>query len=128
MLDAAVVLAMRSRHSVLLYQFLAVFWRKRNPTMDIPLSDLRRIFILPNDAYPLFGRFREKVLLPACAEISALSPYEVKTEPLLQNRKAWAFAFNGELKRTTSLLGRLLGPLVPRTARLLPAASLCVGR
>lgn len=97
-LDAAVVLAMRSRHSVLLYQFLSVFWRKRNPTMDVPLADLRRIFILPHDAYPLFGRLREKVLLPACAEISALSLYEVKAEPLLQNRKAVGVRFQWKAK------------------------------
>lgn len=97
-LDAAVVLAMRSRHSVLLYQFLSIFWRKRNSTMDISLTDLRRIFILPHDAYPLFGRLKEKVLLPACAEISALSLYEVKAEPLLQNRKAVGVRFQWKAK------------------------------
>lgn len=104
-LDAAVVLAMRSRHSVLLYQFLAVFWRKRNPTMDIPLADLRRIFILPKDAYPLFGRFREKVLLPACAEISALSLYEVRAEPLLQNRRAVGVRFQWQVKTDNNSTG-----------------------
>lgn len=104
-LDASVVLAMRSRHSVLLYQFLAVFWRKRSKTMDVPISELRRLFVLSDDSYPLFGRLKEKVLLPACAEISALSPYEVMAEPLLQNRKAVGVRFHWEAKAVSKPVG-----------------------
>lgn len=87
-LDSAAVLAMRSRNSVLLYQFLATFWRKRAPMMQVPLNHLRGIFLLGADSYPAFKAFNQRVLSPACAEISALSEYRVTAAPYFEGGRA----------------------------------------
>jgi hypothetical protein len=93
-LDSAAVLAMRSRHSVLLYQYLAFVLRARLiRSLELPLEDVRRIFALQQNEYPLFGRLKEKVLIPACAEISDLTEFKVTATPMLQGRKAIGVRF-----------------------------------
>lgn len=102
-LDSAAVLAMRSRHSVLLYQYLSFALRaQRIRSLELPLEDVRRVFGLLRDEYPMFGRLKEKVLLPACAEISELTQFKVTATPMLQGRKAVGVRFQWEQKPTAS--------------------------
>ena len=98
-LDSVAILAMRSRHSVLLYQYLAFALRARHiRSLELPLEDVRRIFGLKRDEYPLFGRLKEKVLIPACAEISDLTEFKVTATPMLEGRKAIGVSFRWEAK------------------------------
>lgn len=98
-LDSAAVLAMRSRHSVLLYQYLAFVLRARLiRSLELPLEDVRRIFGLLRDEYPQFGLFKQRVLTPACAEISDLTEFKVTATPILKGRKAVGVRFQWEAK------------------------------
>lgn len=98
-LDSVAILAMRSRHSVLLYQYLAFALRARHiRSLELPLEDVRRIFGLQRDEYPLFGRLKEKVLTPACAEISDLTEFKVTATPMLEGRKAIGVSFQWKAK------------------------------
>lgn len=98
-LDSVAILAMRSRHSVLLYQYLAFALRARHiRSLELPLEDVRRIFGLQRDEYPLFGRLKEKVLIPACAEISDLTEFKLTATPMLEGRKAIGVSFRWEAK------------------------------
>lgn len=98
-LDSVAILAMRSRHSVLLYQYLSFALRARRiRSLELPLEDVRRIFGLLRDEYPLFGRLKEKVLIPACAEISELTEFKVTAIPMLEGRKAVGVRFQWQAK------------------------------
>lgn len=93
-LDSAAILAMRSRHSVMLYQYLAFALRAhRIRSLELPLEDVRRVFGLLRDEYPQFGLLKQRVLTPACAEISDLTEFKVTATPILQGRKAVGVRF-----------------------------------
>lgn len=93
-LDSAAVLAMRSRHSVLLYQYLSFVLRAdRIRSLELPLEDVRRVFGLLRDEYPQFGLLKQRVLTPACAEISDLTEFRVTATPMLEGRKAIGVRF-----------------------------------
>lgn len=98
-LDSAAVLAMRSRHSVLLYQYLAFALRAdRIRSLELPLEDVRRVFGLLRDEYPQFGLLKQRVLTPACAEISELTQFKVTATPMLEGRKAVGVRFQWQSK------------------------------
>lgn len=105
-LDSVAVMAMRSRHSVLLYQWLAFALRaKIMRSLDMPLADVRRVFGLMGDEYPMFGLLKQRVLTPACAEISALTEYRVTATPILEGRKAVGVRFSWQAKAADKLSG-----------------------
>lgn len=81
-LDASIVLALRSRHAVLLYQFLASVAGQLESGFLLPLDDVRRIFALPDSKFAEFKRFKREVLVPACEQISELSNWIVKPIPV----------------------------------------------
>jgi hypothetical protein len=89
-IDRALALSMKSRYSLLLYQFLATHWRKDHRQIKLPLADLRRIFALSADQYSSFGKMKEKALSPAVSEISAASPYTVTAKPYFEGSRAVA--------------------------------------
>lgn len=98
-LDSVAILAMRSRHSVLLYQYLAFAFRARFiRSFELPLEDVRRIFGLLRDEYPQFGLLKQRVLTPACAEISDLTEFKVTATPMLEGRKAIGVRFHWQSK------------------------------
>ena len=90
-IDRALALKMKSRYSLLLYQFVATHWRKDHQRqLKLPLHDLRRIFALSADQYTAFGKLKEKALAPAVAEISAASPYVLTAKPYFEGSRAVA--------------------------------------
>lgn len=90
-IDRAAALSMKSRYSLLLYQFLATHWRKdRQRQIKLPLSELRRVFALSAEQYPQFGKLNEKAISPALAEISASSPFNVTAKPYYEGSRAVA--------------------------------------
>lgn len=98
-LDSAAILAMRSRHSVLLYQYLSFALRARLiRSLELPLEDVRRVFGLLRDEYPQFGLLKQRVLTPACAEISDLTEFRVTATPMLKGRKAVGVRFQWQPK------------------------------
>jgi hypothetical protein len=98
-LDSVAILAMRSRHSVLLYQYLSFAFRARFiSSLELPVADVRRVFGLMREEYPLFGRLKEKVLVPACVEISQLTEFQVTATPMLERRKAVGVRFRWQRK------------------------------
>ena len=90
-IDRALALSMKSRYSLLLYQFLATHWRKdRQRQLKMPLMELRRVFALSADQYPSFGKLKEKALAPALSEISAASQFTVTAKPYFEGSRAVA--------------------------------------
>lgn len=90
-IDRALALSMKSRYSLLLYQFVATHWRKDHQRqIKLPLMDLRRIFAVSSDQYSAFGKLKEKALSPALAEISASSPYTLTAKPYYEGSRAIA--------------------------------------
>lgn len=90
-IDRALALSMKSRYSVLLYQFIATHWRKKHvQQIKLPLADLRRVFALSAGQYAAFGKIKEKALAPALAEISAASPYKLTAKPYFEGSRAVA--------------------------------------
>lgn len=81
-LDSSIVLALRSRHAVLLYQFLASVAGQLQNSFLLPLDEVRRIFALPDDKFSEFKRFKREVLVPACEQVSELSNWIVKPIPV----------------------------------------------
>jgi len=81
-LDSSIILALRSRHSVLLYQFLASVAGQIDNAFIISLEETRRIFALPQDKFAEFKRFKRDVLIPACNEISEISNWTVTPTPV----------------------------------------------
>jgi len=104
-LDSVAVLAMRSRHSVMLYQFLASLWRKRDKTLTLTIPEVRRVFGMREGERDEFKRFNSRVIVPACAEISALSAYLVTAEPVMKGRSAVAVSFGWKEKPQAELSG-----------------------
>jgi len=123
-LDSAAILAMRSRHSVLLYQYLSFALRARLiRSFELPLEDVRRIFGLQRDEYPLFGRFKEKVLTPACAEISDLTEFKVTATPILEGRKAVGVRFQWQAKAGEKPAGAAPAASAAKGGKGKPSAS-----
>lgn len=77
MLDASIIMALRSRYAILLYQFLASQeWR--DDYVILSLADARRVFALADDKFEEFRRFKREVIVPACEEVSEKSNWIVK--------------------------------------------------
>lgn len=90
-IDRALALSMKSRYSVLLYQFIATHWRKKHvQQIKLPLADLRRVFALTPDTHGEFKAFRRHVLNRAISEISAASPYKLTAKPYFEGSRAVA--------------------------------------
>lgn len=90
-IDRALALSMKSRYSLLLYQFLATHWRKdRQRQLRLPLAELRRIFAVEPGIYPEFADFNRRVLKAAVSEISMASPYTVTAKPYSEGSRAVA--------------------------------------
>ncbi len=90
-IDRALALSMKSRYSLLLYQFIATHWRKDHQRqIKLPLADLRRVFALPSDVHAEFKAFRRHVLDKAVSEISASAPYTLTAKPYHEGSRAVA--------------------------------------
>lgn len=90
-IDRALALSMKSRYSVLLYQFIATHWRKKHvQQIKLPLVDLRRIFALEVGSYPQFKALNQRVISSAVSELSAASPYTLTAKPYFEGTRAVA--------------------------------------
>ena len=90
-IDRALALSMKSRYSLLLYQFLATHWRKDHQRqIKLPLADLRRVFALASGSYDQFKSLNQRVISPAIAEISASAPYVLTAKPYYEGSRAVA--------------------------------------
>lgn len=90
-IDRALALSMKSRYSLLLYQFLATHWRKNHQRqIKLPLTELRRVFALQPSAYDQFKSLNQRVIAPAVAEISAASQFTVTAKPYYEGSRAVA--------------------------------------
>lgn len=99
MFDKAAVLAMRSRYSLLLYQFLASHWRKSEQrSIKLTLADWRKVFAIPAKEYPRFADFNQRALVPALAEVSDLSRYALTVERHHKGRAVVGLSIGWKLK------------------------------
>lgn len=90
-IDRALALSMKSRYSLLLYQFIATHWRKDHQRqIKLPLADVRRVFALQPAAYEQFKSLNQRVIAPAVSEISASSPYTLMVKPYHEGSRAVA--------------------------------------
>lgn len=90
-IDRTLALSMKSRYSLLLYQFLATHWRKDHQRqIKLPLSELRRVFALQPTAYNQFKSLNQRVIASAVSEISAASPFTVTAKPYYEGSRAVA--------------------------------------
>lgn len=90
-IDRALALSMKSRYSLLLYQFIATHWRKDHQRqIKLPLADLRRVFALQPAAYEQFKSLNQRVIAPAVSEISASAPYTLTAKPYHEGSRAVA--------------------------------------
>lgn len=90
-IDRALALSMKSRYSLLLYQFIATHWRKDHQRqIKLPLADLRRVFALQSNAYEQFKSLNQRVIAPAISEISASAPYTLTAKPYHEGSRAVA--------------------------------------
>jgi hypothetical protein len=90
-IDRALALSMKSRYSLLLYQFIATHWRKDHQRqIKLPLADLRRVFALQSAAYEQFKSLNQRVIAPAVSEISASAPYTLTAKPYHEGSRAVA--------------------------------------
>lgn len=90
-IDRALALSMKSRYSLLLYQFLATHWRKDyQRKIKLPMADLRRVFALASDVHSEFKAMRRHVLDKAVSEISDKSPYVLTAKPYYEGSRAVA--------------------------------------
>lgn len=88
-IDRAVALSMKSRYSLLLYQFLATHWRKdRQRQIKLPLAELRRVFAIEPGLYPEFSDLNRRALKAAVSEISAASQFIVMAKPYYEGSRA----------------------------------------
>lgn len=91
LIDRALALSMKSRYSLLLYQFLATHWRKDHQRqIKLPLAELRRVFAVQHNAYDQFKSLNQRVIAPAVTEISASSPFTVTAKPYYEGSRAVA--------------------------------------
>lgn len=106
-IDRALALSLRSRYSVLLYQFIATHWRKDHVRqVKLPLSDLRAIFALSGDTHAEFKAFRRHVLDKAVSEISERSDYALTAKPYYEGSRAVAgVVISWERKATAKPVG-----------------------
>lgn len=90
-IDRALALSMKSRYSLLLYQFLATHWRKdRQRQLKLPLADVRRVFSVQSGSYEQFKSLNQRVISPALSEISAASQFIVTAKPYFEGSRAVA--------------------------------------
>lgn len=90
-IDRALALSMKSRYSLLLYQFLATHWRKDHQRqIKLSLIELRRVFALQPTAYNQFKSLNQRVIAPAVSEISAASPFALTAKPYYEGSRAVA--------------------------------------
>jgi Initiator Replication protein. len=90
-IDRTLALSMKSRYSLLLYQFLATHWRKDHQRqIKLPLAELRRVFAINSGDYSEFSDLRRRALSPAVSEISDRSPYQLTVKPYHEGSRAVA--------------------------------------
>lgn len=90
-IDRALALSMKSRYSLLLYQFVATHWRKDHQRkIKLSLMELRRVFAVEPGLYPEFADFNRRVLKAAISEISASAPYVLTAKPYYEGSRAVA--------------------------------------
>lgn len=129
-IDRALALSMKSRYSVLLYQFIATHWRKKHvQKIKLPLVDVRRIFAVEAGLYSEFADLNRRVLKAAVSEISAASPYTLTAKPYFEGSRAVAgIVLSWEAKADDKPAGA--GPVTsgtkggkPKTGNRKPSAS-----
>lgn len=115
-IDRVLALSMKSRYSLLLYQFLATHWRKQHQRqLKLPLAELRRVFALPDDVHSEFKAMRRHVVDRAVSEISDKSPFLVTAKPYFEGSRAVAgVVLSWEAKASKT---------IDKPAKALPSAS-----
>lgn len=79
LLDRALIVGLRSRYSVLLYQYLASHWRKSSQrSVKLTVAEWRKVFAVPPGEYPRFATLFQRVIAPAIAEVSAVGPFDLR--------------------------------------------------
>jgi hypothetical protein len=71
------VLAFQSKYALRLYTLISLRVGLRKTSEAFLLDDLRNILGIPPERYPLFGNLKQKVLVPAIAEINHLAGFQV---------------------------------------------------
>lgn len=65
-----VVLALRSKYAVTLYEILEAYVNRRESTLTVTIEDFRSWLKVPEDAYANWKDLKRNVILPAIAEIN----------------------------------------------------------
>ena len=65
-----VVLALRSKYAVTLYEVLEAYVNRRESTLTVSIEDFRSWLKVPEDAYADWKDLKRNVILPAIAEIN----------------------------------------------------------
>ena len=67
--------------------------RKRRTQIEVPIAKLRDVFGIEKDQYEVFGNFSERVLKPACKELSKRSDIDVSFATKRVGRKVGKIVF-----------------------------------
>ena len=65
-----VVLALRSKYAVTLYEILEAYVNRRESSLTVSIEEFRSWLKVPEDAYPRLARAEERVITPAVNEIN----------------------------------------------------------
>lgn len=99
MFDKAAVVGMKSRYSLLLYQFMASHWAKTEQrAVKMTLAEWRKVFAIPSSEYPRFPTFNQSVLARAVAEVSDVSRYALTVDRHYKGRAVVGLSIGWKLK------------------------------
>ncbi|WP_267361010.1 MULTISPECIES: replication initiation protein [unclassified Methylobacterium] len=65
-----VILSLRSKYAVTLYEILEAYVNRRESTLIVSLDDLQNWLKVPDNAYPDWRELKKRVIAPAVAEIN----------------------------------------------------------
>lgn len=122
-----VMLALRSRYALPLYEMIQKRGGLKHKMIEpFSTAELRRLLGVPAGTYPLFADFWKRCVVPAVAEVNALSDYAVVAERTKTGRQytgvtiAWAKKDDDGLKNAFAELQR---SRVGRKARITGTAE-----
>lgn len=76
LLDRALLAGLKSRYSILLYQYLATHWRKSGQAaVKLTVDEWRKVFALSGDLHSDFRQFNRKVFMRSVDEVAAVGPF-----------------------------------------------------
>lgn len=100
-----IMYALSSKYALALYEMVEKRGNMDKDKEDFPLDSLRGHLGVPSDKYAAWGNLRERVLEPACKEVSALSNFHVTFSPIKTRQRVTSVCMTWKKKSSDGVEG-----------------------